>query len=249
MRDSNILSGHADSALTFYLQVYRDPAAAAQCLRSLRRHYPRSRVIVLSDGDDDPRFAVLARKHGAEYHLGERLYPVENGGRMVHRMLEIFLESPSDFLIKIDTDTCVHRRFRYLPEGHAVYGTLEWQTWGCGTKLDFPNVQGGCTLYSLDAARRIVSSGLLLSDDLLDYEATYADTADIVARARDDGLISTDFVSRWVCRELGIMPQEFDEVRSLYRGEIAKDGEGFAVTHPHKLRSGLIRRLLLPLRG
>ena len=239
---------HDDGDLTFYLQAYHDVESARRCLPSVRRHYPRSRLILLTDGDDDPRFDRLARRHRAELRRGERLYGVEHGGRMVQRMFEVFLEKPSDFLLKIDTDTRVHRRFRYLPGGHAIYGTLEWVTAGCGTTLEFPNVQGGCAVFALEAARRIADSGILLSDELLDYAATYADTRDIIDRARDTGIISTDHVTRWACRRLAIMPVEFEEVRSLYRGTFGKNGDGFAVTHPHKLRRGRTGRVLRRLR-
>jgi hypothetical protein len=225
---------YEDADITFYLQVYRDAPDAEACLREVRRHYPGSRVIVLSDGDDDPRFARLAERFGAEYTAGERLYGIEHGGKMIQRMFDAFLLRPSDYLFKIDTDTRIHRRFRYLPTGCIAFGTLEWETARSGTRLDFPSIQGGCTGFTLEAARRIAESGLLLSDELLDYRRTYADNADAVSRARRRGMISTDFVTRYACRRLEIPLVEFDEVRSLYCGKIAPDGEGFAVTHPHK---------------
>jgi len=237
-----------DEDITFYLQVYRDAAEAEQCLRSLRRHYPRSRVIVISDGDDDRRHARLARRFGAEYTAGERLYGIEHGGKMIQREFDAFLARPSDYLFKIDTDTRIHRRFRYLPTGCVAFGTLELEAVITHVKLDFPSVQGGCMGFTLEAARRIAESGLLLSDELLDYRATYADIPAIVLRAENRGLISDDFINRYVCRRLGIPLMEYDEVRSLFRGKIAPDGEGFAVTHPHKLPPGLWKRLRSPFR-
>jgi hypothetical protein len=232
-----------DRDLTFLLQVYRDYEAARRCLRSLRRHYRTSRLILISDGDDDPRFARLARRNRGESRWGARLYPVATGGRMIQRMLRAFLDDPSDFLVKIDTDTRIHRRFRYLLDGRCVSGTLEWETAGCRTNLDFPNVQGGCVIFTRQAARELFDSGILISDQLLDNAGTYADVPDILRRARDGALISFDFVTRWACRRLGIPLEDFDEVRSVFRGEFGRDGDGYAVTHPHKLpASGTARR-------
>lgn len=223
-----------DSDITFYIQVYRDFQDAEHCLKQLRLHYRTSRVIIISDGDNDSRYERLSSQFNTEYRKGERLYPVEHGGRMLQRMFDAFLEQPSSYLIKLDTDTRVHRRLQYTPRGKVVFGTLEWETHQGKTKLDFPNIQGGCLCFTLDSARAIADSKLLLSERLLDYRETYADNPDIIARAQNVGLISSDFVIRYVCRQLNIPFIQFDEVKSLYRGRIPSDGGGFAVTHPHK---------------
>jgi hypothetical protein len=229
-----IREAYDDQDVTFYLQVYKDIEQAEQCLTSIRSHFPSSRIILMSDGDDDRNLHRLGLQAQCEVTIGERLYLNHKGGRMIQRMLDAFLKSPTHCLVKVDTDTRVHRRFRYLPEGRAVCGTLEWQTYGCKTKLDIPNVQGGCMLFLLDAAREMAESKILLSDELLDYRATYADNPDIVRRADVFGLISMDFVTRYACRQLQIPLVEFDEVYSIYRGAIPEDGSGYAITHPHK---------------
>jgi hypothetical protein len=166
--------------------------------------------------------------------LGERLYTLENGGKMIQRMLDAFLENPSAYLVKIDTDTRVHRRFHHLPEGRMLFGTIEWETAGRRTRLEFPNLQGGCIGFTQEAAREIADSGLLLSNALIDYRKTYADNPDIIMRAEKSGLISMDFVVRYVCRQLCIPLVSFDEVYSIWRGDISSDGAGYAMTHPHK---------------
>ncbi len=225
---------YRDEDLSFYLQVYKDYQDAVACLSSLRQHFKDSRVVMISDGDDDSRFFELAERFGVEYSLGDRLYTAENGGKMVQRMLAAFFERSSDYLIKIDTDSRIHRRFKYLIEGPVLFGTLEWKTAGSTEKLDFPNIQGGFVGYTRLAAEKIFCSQILLSPDLLDHRRSYADTIDIIRRVEKEGLISTDFVVRYACRQLHIPMIAFDEVYSIWRGKIASDGEGFAVTHPHK---------------
>ena len=76
---------------------------------------------MISDGDNDPRYERLSKRFNTDFISGERLYPVENGGRMLQRMLDTFLEQPSSYLMKLDTDTRIHRRFRFMPGGHSGF--------------------------------------------------------------------------------------------------------------------------------
>jgi hypothetical protein len=230
----NLRYALSDTDITFYVQVFRDYRDAYLCLKKLRLHYKSSRVIMISDGDNDPRYERLSKRFNTDFISGERLYPVENGGKMLQRMLDAFLEQPSSYLIKLDTDTRIHRRFRFMPAGTVVFGTLEWETSQGKSRLDFPNVQGGCLGFTLESARMIADSGLLLSERLADYRGTYADNQDIIIRAEKMGLISADFIIRYACRQLDIPVVQFDEVYAIYRGTIPPGGGGFAVTHPHK---------------
>ena len=235
---------YCDKDITFYVQVFNDVADVRLCLKCLRKHYQESRIILISDGNHDPRCKKLAYRYNVEYIAGERLYTVENGGKMIQRMFNVYLKEPSNYLIKLDPDSRVHRRFRYLPQGKIIFGTLEWTTVGCKTPLDPPNVQGGCVGFTLIAAREITDSGLLLGDELLDYRGTYADNWDIIDRAENAGLISFDFITRYVCRCLKIPPVPFEEVYSVYRGDIASHGQGYAITHPHKIQPNYFRRFV-----
>ena len=106
---------YSDDDLTFFLLSYRDYERTETCLQRLRAHLPRARVVVRSDGDDDPRYLSLVRRFGVDYRPEPMLFPVENGAAVVARMFEIFLEKPTPHLFKIDPDTVVHRRFRYRP--------------------------------------------------------------------------------------------------------------------------------------
>ncbi len=230
---SHMLYRPHDSDLTFYLQVYRDAREARWCLRNLRQHYPTANILIVSDGDNDPVWPRIARRFGARYVAGQRLYDTEFGGRLVQRMLDLFAENPTPYLIKIDTDTWAHRRLRHLPTGCRVFGTLEWITWADREPLGYPNVQGGFVGYTREAVSLIRSSKVLLSTRLQDYASTYADVEDIHRRAVQ-GMVSFDFLTRYACRSLGITCEEFDEVKSQYRGWVRETQGQFAFTHPHK---------------
>ncbi len=222
-----------DDELTFCLQVWRDLGLARACLASLRRQVPGARVVLVSDGDDDPRWAALAARHGAEYVRGERLYAVERGGAIVQRLLDLHLRRPTPWLLRIDTDTRVHRRFQALPGGACVFGTLERRTVAHREPLDPPVVQGGCIGFTLAAVERLHAAGVFRSPALLDWAASWADTRDTRERAQG-GRVSFDHLVRWGCRQTGLALLEHPEVRCLWRGRVRNPGLRYAVTHPHK---------------
>lgn len=227
------LAAPREQDVTFVVQVFRDFRLARECLRRLRRATPSARLVLVSDGDDDPRFEALAAEVTAEYTRGRRLYAVEEGGRIVARMLALYLARPTPWLFRIDTDTRVHRPFRRLPAGACVFGTLEHRTVAHRQALDPPVVQGGCIGFTRAAAERLHDAGVFDSPALRDFRATWADTRDARERAAN-GRVSFDHLVRWGCRETGLEPREFDEVRSLWRGRVRNPGLRYAVTHPHK---------------
>ena len=232
-QDGAWVESHRDEDLTFCLQVFRDLALGAACLTRLRRAYPGAAVVLVSDGDDDPRWADLAARHAARYVRGQRLYAVERGGAIVQRLLDLYLERPTPWLLRIDTDTRVHRRFRRLPAGACVFGTLERRTFTHGEALAPPVVQGGCIGFTRDAAERLHRLGVFRSPALADWAATWADTADARERA-SGGRVSFDHLVRWGCREAGVQARAHDEVFCVWRGRVRNPGLRYAVTHPHK---------------
>jgi len=226
---------YAQHDLCFHLQVYHDFSLGRRCLARLRAVFPEARVLLISDGDDDPRWRDLALRNQAHYVRGERLYELARGGAIVRRMLELFLAQPGRWLIRIDTDTRLHRAFRWLPTGPCVFGTLEHRTVGHGEPLVPPCVQGGFMGFTREAATRLFSSGVFESPLLAtDPLGTWADTHDTRERA-SHGRVSFDHLVRYGCRTVGLAVAEFDEVRSLWRGRIDNRGLRFAATHPHKL--------------
>src|SRR2546423_1713210 len=90
----DVLTDYCDEDLTFFALVYKDYEATADCLRDLRAHYPSCRVILRSDGDSDPRFDLLARRHRVDFHAERRLFGIENGGAVIERMFVLLLERP-----------------------------------------------------------------------------------------------------------------------------------------------------------
>ncbi len=242
-----------DGDLTWHLQVYRDSDDAVLCLESLRRVYPTSRIVMVSDGDDDARWPELAQQFNIEYSKGEHLYGLESGGQLWKRVLHDSLQHDASqklcsHILKIDTDTRIHRRFRFLPTGCVVFGTLEHRTEVLQVPLNPPNVQGGFTGFTRQAAQKILDSSLLDSDEMPDWKQTYADVPDALWAINQRPYVIGDLQLRTICKRLNIAVADFSEVRSNF---LAPPEIGdFAVTHPHKVRprttsKSAIRRVLL----
>ena len=70
-----------------YFGLYKDYERALGAMSRLRKHFPDARIVARSDGDHDPRYHELTEKFDIDYREEERLYPIENGGAMVARML------------------------------------------------------------------------------------------------------------------------------------------------------------------
>ena len=168
---------YGDDHLTFFALIYKNYDATAECLGDLRKHYSSSRVILRSDGDSDPRFPPLAERHKVDFRAESRLFGIENGGAVIERMLVMFLEKPTRYLFKIDPDTVIHRRFKYLPVRSGLFGTLQLEH-------VTPSVQGGCMGFTRDAAEQILQSEML-RDRRLREPAKFIDDSPYFFRMAD----------------------------------------------------------------
>ncbi len=227
-KTAETLTDYGDEDLTFFALAYKDYDAAAECLADLRKHYPRSRVILRSDGDTDPRLPTLAERYEVDFRCESRLFGIENGGAVIERMLVLFLEQPTRYLFKIDPDTVIHRRFKYLPARSGLFGTLQ-------LAHVTPSVQGGCMGFTRDAAERILRSGMLRDGRLREPDKFVGASPYFVRmadRARRCGLASFDWMVPWVASELGIEIYSFDEVNSGWRQAPPNPDGRYAVSHP-----------------
>lgn len=230
---AEILTNYSDENITFFALTYKDYDAAAECLPDLRKHYPRSRVVLRSDGDDDPCLPILAERYDADFRAESRLFAIENGGAVIERMLVIFLEKPTRYLFKIDPDTVIHRRFKYLPVRSGLFGTLQLEH-------ETPSIQGGCIGFTRDAAEQILHSGMLRDSRLRDPAKFINDSPYFVRmahRAQRCGLASFDWMTPWVASELGISIYSFDEVNSGWQQAPPNPDGRYAVSHPRALPS------------
>jgi hypothetical protein len=230
---ADVLINYRDDDLTFFAMIYQNYNATAECLRDLREYYPASRVILRSDGDPDPRLPILARHHQADFRGESRLFGIENGGAVIERMLVLFLEKPTRYLFKIDPDTVIHRRFKYLPVRSGLFGTPQCEP-------ETPSIQGGCMGFSRDCAEQILQSEML-RDSRLREPARFIDDSPYFFRMTDRanrcGLASFDWIVPWIASELGIPIYRFDEVNSGWQQAPPNPNQRYAVSHPRAVLS------------
>lgn len=230
-KTAEILTNYRDEDLTFFALTYKDYDATAECLTDLRKHYPGSRVILRSDGDPDPRLPILAKRHDADFRGESRLFGIEHGGAVIERMLVIFLEQPTRYLFKIDPDTMIHRRFKYLPVRSGLFGTLQ-------LGHETPSIQGGCMGFTRDVAEQILQSEML-RDRRLREPAKFINASPyfvrMAHRAHRCGLASFDWIVPWIASELGISIYSFDEVNSDWQQAPPNPNQRYAVTHPREV--------------
>lgn len=222
--------------LTFYLCTHRDLELLEICLVGLRDVYVKSRVIVVSDGDPNPKIAMICEQFGCEFHKGEWLYGLTHGGQRIHRMLELFFNKPSRFLVKIDTDTRIVRPFaKCFPDRSCVFG-------GLGQSEDHRFIQGGCIIYHIDAARALYESEIFMESCLIDNPCQWAYYDSSFWRI-ENGYISEDQLNAHCIKNIGIPMLNHSEVKSyssdgigLVKARILLElnPAGVAVVHPCK---------------
>ncbi|HXD34956.1 MAG TPA: hypothetical protein VN643_27800 [Pyrinomonadaceae bacterium] len=227
-KTADVLTDYGDHDLTFFALTYKNYDATAECLRDLRKHYPQSRVILRSDGDPDPRLPSLASRNQVDFRGESRLFGIENGGAVIERMLVLFLEQPTRYLLKIDPDTVIHRRFQYLPTRDGLFGTLQ-------TEQETPSIQGGCLGFTRDAAEKILQSQWL-RDSRLKEPAKFINDSPyffrMAHRANRCGLASFDWIVPWIANQLGIPIYSFAEVNSGWQQAPPNPDQRYAVSHP-----------------
>ena len=229
-------SSTSSPALTIAVTAYHDTPLLDQCLASVRRVYPTARLIVIADGWDDPVVERIAKRHGAQWYYGERLFPLEKGAAMWRRYFSLFRQAPTEYLFRIDTDTLFHRQLDGLPTGRCYFGTLQ-EMEVPDRKEKIPFVQGGCMGFTAETVETICASGILDDEDLnlRPYETWGVGFSRYMP---DRGLISVDKMMGYIAYKLGIPAVQHRDIYSHWYVNKGNARPGcYAVTHPHKLPS------------
>jgi hypothetical protein len=209
---------YTDEDITFVMHVYKDGQLADWSLGNLRKCYPKSRVLVIADGDPDPLLDTFAEKHGVEFQRTDRLMLLETGVAYLMNRMEQFLKKPTKYMIKIDPDTGFHRRFKYIPN-YDVFGCVLY------AKETGPyTIRGGFYGFSGDAVKEIYESDIFSNPDLEIHEW-------FVKRQGDIKLLEEDTTMMEACFLMGMDMGPFPEV---FVAQIYKPNRKlrFAVTHP-----------------
>jgi hypothetical protein len=146
--------------ICFFMGVYKDQHFAKLRLQELNSIYGEGEVdiVVISDGIVDEDFAEFCKGiHSLHYEVAERRKcSIEYGGEWIERFIKKCLElSNFDILIKIDPDTKLFRKFKYIPP-EQYFGSIRFKR----NSLE-QYVQGGCKGLTRKACVEILNSGFL----------------------------------------------------------------------------------------
>ncbi len=211
---------YKDEDVTFVMHVYSDYLQTDWVLSRLRMFYPGSRIIVISDGDEDIGYRSFISKYNAEVEYTDRLFLAKFGARLLHKRLELFMRKPSKYLIKIDADTGIHRRLKYIPKYYPAFGSVRYSA-----PYVLGNIQGGCVGINLATAQELYESKAFLDPNF-----------PIVQWKEDkhrDILICEDVMFSLSLNAAEIYAYDFPEVRSTMQ-YLPNKKMRHAITHPNK---------------
>lgn len=200
-------------------------------LESIRRHYKETVVPihVISDGVENSEYVEIAGIYYAHYTAGCYLKRAECGGMWWQRTLKIGRSYNEKWIIKMDPDARLARCF-YTEPRYALSGTVL----NAGTP--FEHVQGGCQAISTELADRIISSGILESNELR-QPWRYCPNPEWLKTWYPTGYLSTDYSIMFILRKIGADFGSWSEVCSLWSSPPPSNvGKKYAVTHPFRLR-------------
>jgi hypothetical protein len=194
------------------------------CLSAVRRCYPDSPLIVVSDGIDQPEYAMVAGEFGARFVFGERLKICSKGALFFDRFFREALIETGDLIFKIDVDTHFWRPLREVPDSH-FFGTL------CDPESDNEHTQSGCMVFSREFAEKAVSSGVLLNEEFQSPENWLLGKASREwLRRQPDDFLAEDCLAIHLARRLGLSWHHCPEIYS--HSHVPPAAEDYAITHP-----------------
>jgi hypothetical protein len=227
--------GLSDRDIVWCVHVYDSVRQLAWWAHNVRRNYPRSRVVVVNDGDVCD-YSRIVDEWEFEYVSGAHLMCLGLAHEYVSRMLRVVSQGNEKIGFKIDPDAKVWRRLRVAPGQPCMFGTIETVTENLRAPIfGPPNIQGGCIGMSLEVAREILSLGILTKEACAkEYERTWARCRDMKLAAQK-GRMCDDFVLTWAASCAGVPLVGCPEIGSAWRRTPANEDLRFAVTHPHKV--------------
>jgi len=207
------------------MTIVERPDQVEWAVQRLRRIYESVPLTLISDGDDNPRYPMIADAYGGTYQRGKRLKTPKHGAKWWERVFRAGLTQETPFVLKIDPDTSFNRPIRHWPE-FDCFGTVTCR--GSGQE----HIQGGIQGFRRSAIEKIVASGICLRREFQDV-AYWAWDSLFVPKWREQQYLSTDQLLRRVLLETSLSWGDWSEVRSWWMSA-PSDPERFAITHAHK---------------
>lgn len=210
--------------LGFVLNVFpeHDEELAQRLIVQLMANFPGAPISVITDGKLANSAAF--QKDIIAYHEGVPLKQRRTGGLWTQRMLQQGLGLDTEYVVKLDPDSYIHRPFAVLPEGDLA-GERKLTPWGT------PYIRGGCIVFKRDAIRTMLDSNYLL-DPLYTRADLYC-----YRHYADNRLVAlTDYIIGSVAERCELSVEDWHEVSGGIYGtwDLVPDNpnDQWAITHP-----------------
>ena len=220
-----------DNDICFCFTFYNEIELSKKLISQLQNFYPSSNIICISDGNSNLELEKFCDHHNINYIKGERLFNLKYGGLWVKRMLLTYLEnSSSNYLIKLDPDVLIRRKFKYFPDTDLA-GDITYHS-------NFKFIHGAPRFHKREACKAILDSNLLESPKyILDLNFAYRPHYKTYLTPKQEYncelFISEDKIICDVAQQLNLKLGQWNEVYSRipsYCPEPAK----YATIHPVK---------------
>lgn len=209
-----------DEDVVFHLEVFDGYFDISNWfLENVRKAWPGSRVIVVSDGDKNPRYEEFRERYKAEVSYGEHLWGEGASGPLWERRFNAFLNGSGRWLLRMDSDAGVYRRLKRLPEGDCLFGTLFRLPGGRGFFA-----QGGAMGVTRGAAEKLMTSGALKSEKVANWNHLW----------RRQMMASDDRGIGEAARAVGIPTWNHPEFACSWKNRAANADLKYAIVHPCK---------------
>lgn len=199
------------------------------CLMHIREAYPDDPILVIYDGGTASVGRVdILLEFQALALFGRCLKKgLSNGTAIWTRFFEHMLRFNACYLVKLDPDTIIHRRLKWLPD--PIISTV------CGTVMSpdssARHIQGGFQLFTRYSAMELLDESR--NEQYRNPESWNMGQANVFTK-RD--LVSTDYTLAAMMNNFEMQPTHLEELdcRSLPPLGNSPFREDAAVTHPHK---------------
>jgi hypothetical protein len=114
--------------LTFIIPIKNETERLDSILTSIRNNYPTERIVLFANDVSEqniPTMVQYSEQFNTEYVFTDKIYSYETPAKLFRDIFDIFMQKPTDFLIRIDTDAFVHKPISNL-EGYedCVFGCV-----------------------------------------------------------------------------------------------------------------------------
>lgn len=213
----------------FVFPIYNDQELVMRLITDLRRFFPESKLIAVSDGlGGNLMFADFCRQHQVVFvQAQQRLKTTEFGGLWLERLLNSALaHSNAEFVIRTEGDTKFLRAFKSLPDSD-VAGTLN-------ERYGFKFPRGGCVFFKRQAIADILNSKYLQDPKYCNnprfFYRRYSQFRYPHEKYDSTKIVLGDLILGDVINRLNLQISEWDEVNIQFR-TIPEPGN-FAAIHP-----------------